>query len=460
MSEIWNQNNLGEALNCKVSYKFSAGQVRFNSQLIEEGDIFIALELANNSHIYIEDALHRGASLVIARYLPQNLPENEKILLVDDTYQALRQMANYKRDRSDAKFIAITGSVGKTTVKELTGLALAQYGITFISYKNFNNEIGLYINLASLAADTTYAVIELGMNHQNELRKLTHIVKPDIALITNIAAVHIENFSSIDGIVAAKAEIFEDDNTKQAILNADNEYFTDLELLAIKNNIHDISAIAINNTEQIGHFFDIYKIEKQDAQTIIYFNYQNQSYKLQLELVADELIINYFLALAVLAKLNLDINPAIKVLETYKSQPGRGEIKELIINGKKILVIDDCYNASFNSIKAALNRFMKIKAKRKIAVLGDIGELGDQAREIHEQLKEPLLQSKIQQVIAIGKQMSYLYKSLDVNMQMEHFNDVSRVAEFIVENCQDGDAYLFKASNFMKFSKIIDELEK
>ena len=194
---IWNSKSLQKALGVKVVANIEAGQVKFNSRDVNEDDIFIALPGNRDGHEFVDDALSRGARCAIVSNDIPNL-DKSKLIKVDDTMLALNHLAEYKRRTSKAKFIAVTGTVGKTTTREIIKTMLSEYGKTYSSVKSFNNYLGVPLTLASMPNDTEYAVIELGMNAAGEISNLTNMVTPDIAVITTVSEGHIEFFDSIE----------------------------------------------------------------------------------------------------------------------------------------------------------------------------------------------------------------------------------------------------------------------
>ena len=238
---MWSNKKLKEALKVSVTQNISAGKIVIDSRIIANQDIFLCLKGENfDGHDFKKEAISKGASIIIAEKPDLEFAKYE--VIVENSYEALLQLARYKRLNSQAKFIAITGSVGKTTFKEALKSVLAKYDNSFATKGNFNNHIGMPLCLANLDENTKYAIFELGMNHAGEIEFLSNILKPDLALITQITEAHIGNFSSIDGIIAAKAEICSgfSDHSK-VILNHSDIYYDKL-----KSYIHD--KLEVNNS--------------------------------------------------------------------------------------------------------------------------------------------------------------------------------------------------------------------
>jgi UDP-N-acetylmuramoyl-tripeptide--D-alanyl-D-alanine ligase len=231
---MWNSESLSKALGMNLQTKYSANRVEFNSRDIQDGDLFIALKGARDGHIFVQDAIKNGASLAIVEYYPEGI-DRDCLIKVDSCEDTLNSLAIYNRSRLKAKIIAITGSVGKTSTKEAFSKALTSVGKVFSGRGNFNNHLGLPINMASIPLDTDYVILELGMNHSGEIRALTKMLQPDIAVITKIAPAHLAFFDSVEDIALAKAEIFEGLSTNGvAIMNKDDKYFELMKGAALK----------------------------------------------------------------------------------------------------------------------------------------------------------------------------------------------------------------------------------
>ena len=258
---LWTNESLSDALGITMrdhNY-YSANRIEFNSSQVQIGDLFIALKGARDGHIFVKDALEQGAQCAIVEYYPPQC-DPSKLILVPSCINALNMLASYNRSRLQSKIIAITGSVGKTSTKEAFALALNGVGKIFSGRGNFNNHLGLPINMASIPLDTDYVILELGMNHVGEISYLSKMLEPDIAIITKIAPAHLAFFSSVKDIAMAKSEIFEGlKSDGLAILNKDDEYFDIMRNEALKYTkniksfgIDPASDILIKSLESIG----------------------------------------------------------------------------------------------------------------------------------------------------------------------------------------------------------------
>ncbi|MFV9897767.1 MAG: UDP-N-acetylmuramoyl-tripeptide--D-alanyl-D-alanine ligase [Rickettsia conorii subsp. raoultii] len=261
---IWNSKTLSAVLGITISNSINCNEVQFNSKDVKKGDLFIALQGNRDGHDYVLDAIDKGAAAVIISKRVE-INDKDKIILVDDCFEALQKMALYKRENSKAKFIAITGSVGKTSTKEALKVLLQHDFLVFASRGNFNNKLGMLINLASMADDTEYAIFELGMNHKGEIRELVQILKPNIAMITNISEAHLEFFNSLEEIAEAKCEIFANFSKNDiAVINADTNCYN--KILSILKNL------SITDIHSFG------RSSKTSAELILYENLGEQVY--------------------------------------------------------------------------------------------------------------------------------------------------------------------------------------
>jgi UDP-N-acetylmuramoyl-tripeptide--D-alanyl-D-alanine ligase len=438
---IWDKNSLNEALNTSLKIDINVASVTTDSRKVKKGDVFIALKGDKfDGNKYALDAINSGAELAIVD--DKLLPENDRFLKVDDAYAALLKMSQYKRLKSQAKFIGITGSVGKTTVKEALGQVLAQQGKTHVTVGNLNNHIGMPLTLANMPNDTKFAVIEMGMNHAGEIRFLTNICKPHIALITFIAAVHIEFFNNVDEIALAKAEIFEGiQQNGSVILPSDSDYYNILKTQAEKNEIskiYDFGKNANNWTLENNIISaEIYgeKVSFKPNQTSSHF-------------------INNLLAVLTAAKVaGANLQQAAKDIENFLPPKGRGKIIEHKSGAK---IIDDAYNASPESMRAALD-YLATYSGKKIALLGDMRELGVGARHYHESLHNAF--TNVDEAYFYGENMQFLYELVKDKITAKYFANFEDIIPEMQNKLHANTVILVKGSNGTGLWKIVEALQ-
>lgn len=450
---IWSREDLELALKVNINSNICANQVQFNSASVEKGDLFIALKGNKDGHDYAKDALNRGASVVIISREIDGI-EGNKAILVPDTLLALKQMAEYKRAKSKAIFIGVTGSSGKTSTKEALRVILSSFGETFASRGNFNNDLGVPINLASMPDNIKYAVFEMGMNHAGEIRELTKIVRPDIALITTISEAHLEFFKSVLDIADAKCEIFESmSKDGVAIINIDNQYYPRV--------LQNIKKLSIDNIVTFG------KSKEADSQLVLYeqagdkihlkYSLQGDILDIAIPLIPEHNAKNYAAALAVASILKLDI--AKIDLSKISLTEGRGKIIDAEYNGLKFMIICDYYNANPESLKASLSYLKQIGAKNKTAIIGDMLELGVDSAELHRSLAPSIIESGASKVFLVGNNVKYIYELLPGEIEKKHFKNVDLLIEEIGELLWGDELILIKGSRGIKLNKIIEKFQ-
>lgn len=454
---IWHKKEIEEILSVKLNSGDYINQVQFNSKNIEKNDIFVALSGSGlvDGHDFVDDALIRGASYaIVSRDVHTKFPG--KLIMVPDSMEALVKLAMYKRNQSKAKFIVITGSVGKTTTKDAIKLMCEKFGKTFAGRGNFNNFLGLMINLASMPPDINYAIIEIGMNKAGEIRELARYVSPDVAIITNIFPVHLEFFDSIEMIADAKCEIFHDmRNNGLVIINGETEY----ERCAnnLKNSlIEHVNIFGYNSSSHSK----IISVKKNNKNLEINYLLFGEEIKLQLPLLSFHFAEIFAICLLVAHYHKFDIDVAISQLKLFRPVLGRGNVVEVVYNKLNTIVICDYYNASPISMNSALSYLRLLEHERKIAIIGDMMELGDKSSEkMHLDLILPILASNTNKLVLVGNFVKIIYEKLvlydyhpKINIYL--YDNVDQVINDIEKIIEGGELILIKASRSLKLEKI------
>ncbi len=437
--------------------------VSIDTRTLEPGALFIAIKGERfDGHDYIGSALAKGAAAALASRIPEGLAETSRLIMVDDTYKALVDLATASRSRMRGKIIAVTGSVGKTGTKEAIRTALAESGGVYATRGNLNNHIGLPLSLANMAQSARFGVFELGMNHSGEISYLTKILRPDIAVITNVEAVHLEFFKSVQEIADAKAEIMEGlDKNGAVVLNRDNAYY---EHLLGKTHAH-----GIKNVITFGEHFDA------DCRLA---NYALKNFGSQIEAVIKGTPITYrtgtvghhwaltsVIVLAVITAAGAYLPDAVAALANFHEPEGRGRIQLIDMGDKIITLIDDCYNASPVSTIAAIAKLAELHASmggkgRRIAVLGDMLELGNSSADLHKSLLATLQQHAIDRLYAAGKFMKHLYDITPPGIRGAYAEKSADLAKAVVDGLSDGDVVLIKGSHGSRMDIIRDIILK
>ena len=403
-------SEINKILNGKINKDITFNKIRTSSKEIEKGDLFLAI---NKGHDYINEAIKNGATAIISeKYL--DIPS----IKVDDSILALGQIAHYIRNLYNIPLIAITGSVGKTTTKELIYLVLSKKYKVLKSNKNQNNHIGLPLTLLNL--DETYDIVvtELGMNHFNEISYLSKICNPDYAIITNIGTAHIGNLGSKKNILKAKLEILDGMNEKKLIINNEDKY-----LKKIKNTIKvDTKSLNIKNIK----FGFIQEFDIEDVHFV--FN----SFK--------HLLDDVYIAIKVGLLFNIDLNLISEAISEYQTMDGR-----LNIINKEYKIIDDSYNSSYEALIGGLD-ILKNESNKKFIILGDMLELGKYSIKYHKKINKHLNKIKNKEVLLIGN-YTKLIKGI-------HFDSIDEIIGYLKNNIKENNIIYIKGSRKFNLDKI------
>ncbi|MCX4084066.1 UDP-N-acetylmuramoyl-tripeptide--D-alanyl-D-alanine ligase [Rickettsia hoogstraalii] len=445
---IWNSKTLSAALGITISNSINCNEVQFNSKDVKKGDLFIALQGNRDGHDYVQDAIDKGAvAVIVSKQVEIN--DKDKIILVDDCFEALQKMALYKRENSKAKFIAITGSVGKTSTKEALKILLQHDSLVFASRGNFNNKLGMLINLASMADDTEYAIFELGMNHKGEIRELVQILKPNIAMITNISEAHLEFFNSLEEIAEAKCEIFENFSKNDiAVINADTNCYS--KILSILKNLSIDRVYNFGISHNTPAQLVLY--ENLGEQVHLKYKINNKSLEITIPFIPRHFAENYTGVLLIIDILGKDMELAANHLANISPTEGRGKI----INIQNSRVICDYYNASPGSMKAALEYLKQVPAENKTAIIGDMLELGESSKPLHEELVPYILDAGCSKVYLVGVNTKYIYDLLPPKTAKKYFKNVDELITHITDLFEGNELILIKGSRGIKLDKIVD----
>lgn len=424
-----NLSKLAEITNGKIynNQNINIKNIKIDSNQITEGDLFIAIIGHNkDGHDYIESAIKNGASAVItSKEIPNQIP----YIKVADTTIALGQIASYIKEVSHTKLIAITGSTGKTTTKELVYSLLKNKYSVLKTDKNQNNHIGVPLTLLKIKNED-FCIVEMGMNHLGEISYLSKLAKPDLAVITNIGSSHIGNLGSKENILKAKLEI-KDGLKGDLIVSGDDSY------------LNKISAIKVGFND--GNDFKAYNLETNLMRSSFWINYQNEEYQIKVNLPAhliDDVLISIYIAL----KYEINIQDIITTLENFQNIGMRLTVKKINTN----TIISDCYNSSFESLTGDLTMLIPNKQK-KLLILGDIAEAGKFSKTIHENLKPFIEKLQNYELILIGPEMM----NLQIN-KAKHFKNYEEALIYLKNKEIKNTLILIKGSRIMKLENISD----
>lgn len=442
---------------------WKATGIAMDSRLVQAGDIFIAMVGDQaDGHDYVAKAFENGA---VAAIVTREIADAPSQIIVKDTLEALQDLGQVARHRAPLqKVIAVTGSVGKTGVRNMMDAAFKSQDLrTHASIRSYNNHVGVPYSLATMKASTDVGVFEVGMNHADEITPLSKQVSPDIAVITWIAGVHIENFDNgMDGIIAAKSEIFDGMNAQGiAILPRDNDYYGTLVANAKTAGVSKIYNFG-EHKEAHARLEDCLLASNG---TRVKASIMGEDVSYTLQIAGKHIALNSLSVLLAVKLSDGDVQKAAKALEKIEPIEGRGR-RELIDSGEEgnpITLIDESYNAS----PVAMNASFKVLAMvdpgrggRRIAVLGDMLELGNRARGEHENLAMPLQAAGVDLLYCSGQHMKALYDKMPVANQGAHRLTSSELAEIVPDALAPGDVVLVKGSLGSQMKTIVEAMRR
>lgn len=443
-----------EIVNITGGYLFSGNDeidcVSFSkdTRTLNKGDTYIGIKGDSfDGNVFYLDAFKNGAKVCILEesYLSNLKDTNETIVIVKDSIDALKKLAIAKLKKNNVKVIGITGSIGKTSTRDIIYSVVSKKYKALVTEKNYNNHIGLPLTILRLK-DEEVLVLEMGMNNLGEIKYLSDIAKPDIAVITNVHEVHIENLKSIDNILKAKLEIISGLKPEgYLIINNDDENLHNINI----ENIN-IKTVGIKNNSNYNAIINDnynYKVNIRDKKLFFINKVGTEAY-----------ILNGLLAIAVGDILNIDNSDIQKGIEEYNLTESR---LEKFKTKKNIYLIDDSYNASTNSMINGIEYLLNEKSNRKIAILGDINELGNQSERLHKQVGEYLLKNPVDLLITIGKHSKNISDIAKAKINDSyHFETKEKGKQFIKKILKPEDVVLVKASNGNKFIEIVEYIKE
>jgi UDP-N-acetylmuramoyl-tripeptide--D-alanyl-D-alanine ligase len=465
MTYLWTLSDMAVAMRADKSGALPAGitGISIDSRTVAKGDAFFAIQGDNrDGHDFVEAALKNGASVaVVARNRKLKFAADAPLLEVDDVLDGLRDLARASRARlTSAKVIGVTGSVGKTGTKEALRLALGADGETYASVASYNNHWGVPLSLARCPANVTYAVFEIGMNHAGEITPLTALVRPHVAIVTTVEPVHLEYFGSLDKIADAKAEIFtgiEPGGT--AVLNRDNSQYARLAAAAKAAKVARI--VTFGEDAKAESRLTRFSLQPDSSTVEADILGQHVTYKLGAP--GKHLVLNSLAVLTAAVLVGADLALAALALDRLKPATGRGARMTLKLPNGSALLIDESYNANPASMRAAIALLGQAaigRQGRRIAVLGDMLELGDQGDDLHRALAAPLEAANVDLVYCSGPQMRALWEALPSSRRGGYAETAAALESSVLDAIRDGDAVMVKGSLGSKMGPIVKALER
>jgi UDP-N-acetylmuramoyl-tripeptide--D-alanyl-D-alanine ligase len=431
-----------------------------DSRTLTPGQGFVAIRGPNrDGHAFVTAALDRGASCAI---VDKGFPpgDEERLVRVPETLEALNDLGRASRARAkDTVVIAVTGSAGKTGTKEALRLALAPSGSVHASAKSFNNHWGVPLSLANMPEATRFGVFEIGMNHAGEIAALTRLVRPHIAIITTVAPVHLGFFRSVEEIADAKAEIFGGLGPGgAAIINRDNPHYERLKRHALE---HGARVVGFGEAKDAQA--RLLKVELMPDGSKVTANILGTTLNYRLGAPGRHLVQNSLAVLAAVKAAGADLQVAACVLEGLHAGAGRGARTLIETDGGRLAIIDESYNANPASMRAALLTLgltPRSDFRRRVAVLGDMLELGPEGPRLHQELAEVVDGAGVDVVFACGELMSSLYKTLPANRRGAYAKTSEELAPKLVGAVGPGDAIMVKGSLGSRMAPLVEALKR
>ncbi len=434
-----------------------AGGVSIDSRTVSPGDLFIALEGPNHDgHDFAADALARGAVAAVLHRRPEAWDGRAPVLMVKDTLEALRGLATEARRRAAARIIAVTGSVGKTGTKEALRRVLADQVRTCASEGSLNNHWGLPLSLARMPRDAAFGVFEMAMNHPGEIIPLSRLARPHVAVITNVEAVHSAYFGLIDEIADAKAEVFAGiEPGGAAVLNRDNPHFSRLAAAAAERGVETVIDFGLSNQARVRLVQSIPGPEGTRVQAEV----EGTRVAFDIRVPGGHWVMNALCVLATVAAAGGDVAAAAAAIEGVKALDGRGRRHTVGLRGGETFeLIDESYNANPVSMQAAIEVLGRAPAARRLAVLGDMLELGAESGDIHAAFADPLRGHGIDLVFTTGPDMARLWDGLPKGMRGGHAATSELLSPMVTAAVRPGDVVSVKGSAGSRMGVIVDAL--
>ncbi len=455
---LWTATEAAEATQGRATRDWSATGVSIDTRTLEPGDLFVALTAARDGHEFVAQALEKGAAAAMVTHVPEGVDQEAPLLIVEDVQAGLEALGRAARARTQARVVAITGSVGKTSTKEMLVTILSEQGRTHGSVASYNNHWGVPLTLARMPQDTEYAVIEIGMNHPGEIAPLARLTRPHVALITTVAAAHLEAFENIAGIAVEKASILEGlEYAGAAVLNNDCDTAAILQSKATDCRVRDIG-FGVH-----GYDFKLIKAVVQDNTTVVQATAHDAPLVFKLSTPGQHFAMNGLGALAAAEALGADIGLAAGALGRWVPYKGRGVRERIHLDPVEthltLDLIDDSYNANPTSMAASLEVLAsapvthdigRVSKGRRIAFLGDMKELGSDEIALHAGLAHLDATKTLDVIHCVGPLMRALYDLLPDHQRGDWVATAEDLLPGLRHKLDSGDVVLAKGSLSMK----------
>ena len=466
---LWTSTEAAAATGGRASRDWQATGVSIDTRSLAPGDLFVALKDVRDGHDFVAQALEKGAAAALVSHVPDGVAADAPLLVVEDVQRALEDLGRAARARSDARVVAVTGSVGKTSTKEMLRDVLQGQGATHAAESSYNNHWGVPLTLARMPARTRFAVIEIGMNHPGEIAPLARMAHPHVAIVTTVAPAHLEAFDDIAGIAREKASILDGLAAGgTAILNGDVETAP-----ILRDKAHEMGARVVTFGEAAGVDLRLTRVDLHDAATVGHAEDAQGAFLFKVGSPGRHFARNALSVIAAAEALGADRALAIVDLNRWQPPAGRGtrETVKLDIADERMTIdlIDDAFNANPASMAAALDVLAatrprdgigRVAAGRRIAILGEMLELGPDEAALHAALAELPAMKELTRVHCVGPRMRALYEALPLELRGQFTETAETLAAQAHRLIDAGDVVLVKGSKGSKVSLVVDALRR
>ncbi|MCZ0962068.1 UDP-N-acetylmuramoyl-tripeptide--D-alanyl-D-alanine ligase [Paracoccus benzoatiresistens] len=447
---LWTAEEAAAATGGRVQGNWVAAGVSIDTRTIQPGDLFVALKDLRDGHDFVGQALDKGACAALVSRIPDGVDAAAPLLVVPDVLAALEALGRAGRQRMTGKVIAITGSVGKTSTKDMARAALAGQGRIHAAEASYNNHWGVPLTLARMPRDTDFAIIEIGMNHPGEIAPLSRLARPHVAMITTVAAAHLEAFGAIEGIAREKGSIFQGlEPIGHAILPED------LAVTQILRDCADDAGALVMGFGSDGQA-RLVQARPDDGALRCHARIGGETVDFTLHTTGMHFAMNAVGVLAALAAAGADVKEAGKRLGDWLPPKGRGAVEDLA----GLRLIDDAYNANPTSLSAGLATLAGLQGGRRVAILGDMLELGEDEIAMHRGMADDPAMSQVDLVHSAGPRMRHLHDALPSAKRGIWAETAAELAGRVADLVAPGDIVLVKGSKSSKISTVVDALRK
>jgi UDP-N-acetylmuramoyl-tripeptide--D-alanyl-D-alanine ligase len=457
VSALWSLTEIAAAVGAKPPVEGDVGGVSIDTRTLERGDLFVALKDVRDGHDFVGDAVARGAAAALVSHDVPSV-NSDRLIRVRDTQSALDALGRARRAAVSARIAAVTGSVGKTSTKEALRHLLSLQGRTHASAASYNNLWGVPLSLARMPRATQYGVFEIGMNHAGEITPLTGQVRPHVAIVTMVAAVHLEHFASVGAIADAKGEIFSGlEPGGVAVINGDLEWSERLRTHAAKAKPSRIVAYGREPNSDVR----LISLELGEQTSDVRIELFGKPVSYRIGAAGEHWVVNSLGVLAVIASLGADAERAAADMASLSALAGRGARERLAGPRGAFELIDESYNANPLSMVAAIATLGRAKPAaegRRIAVLGDMLELGPTADVLHVGLAQALAEHRIHAVFASGPLMHHLWQAIAAGQRGGYAPSSAEIADQVVRDVKAGDVVMVKGSYGSKMRVVVEAL--